>query len=141
MGHLYYLFAPSNPYHPDELRLGKRGNADFVEFPVQVAGFFRLPFFATFHLTYPRFIGPGYEAITREKVINYQMHMSDFVDYTDQDFAGEIPDGPGSYVPLSLKTNLTKKIKVWNKVFNTLSQDFRFETLRYCLENKLQLID
>jgi len=82
LGEFYYLLSSSYPYHTDEKRLGKKGDSDFVEFPVQVAGFFRLPFFATFHLAYPSFIEMGYKDIKNRNTFNYQMHMSDFVDYT-----------------------------------------------------------
>jgi len=91
LGELYYLLSPSYPYHTDEKRLGKKGDSDFVEFPVQVAGFLRLPFFATFHLFYPSFIERGYKAIKDRNIINYQMHLSDFVDYTVKEFSHEVP--------------------------------------------------
>jgi hypothetical protein len=135
LGHLYYAFSPSTPYHASETRLGLRGSSEFIEFPVQVAGFFRLPFFATFHLSKPLFIMKGYDAIKTDKIINYQMHLSDFVDYGEQAFDGELPRESGSYMPFSLKMKLSEKMRIWRRVFDLISQDYRFETLRFCFDN------
>ncbi|MCK4821501.1 polysaccharide deacetylase family protein, partial [bacterium] len=44
LGHLYYALSPTTPYRASERRLGLPGSSDFIEFPVQVAGFFRMPF-------------------------------------------------------------------------------------------------
>ena len=135
LGHLYYVLSPSSPYHTSEKRIGIRGSSDFIEFPVQVAGFFRLPFFATFHLSKPELIGSGYDAIKKNEIINYQMHLSDFVDYGDKAFDGELPEKPGSYIPSSLKMKLSEKIRIWRKVFDLISLEYRFETLQFCCEN------
>jgi len=140
LGHLYYAFAPSYPYRTDEEKIGKRGNADFIEFPVQVAGCLRLPFFATFHLARPVFMKRGYDAIKSRRGINYQMHLSDFVDYGGKNFEGEIPRDSGSYIPLSLRMRLSNKMKIWEKVFDMISQDYTFETLKYCIENESKII-
>jgi len=137
LGHLYYAFAPSYPYHPDEQRIGKKGKADFVEFPVQVTGLLRLPFYATFHLAYPGFINRGYKTIRRREIINYQMHLSDFVDYDRAVFEEELPKGSGTYVPLSLKTKLSEKMRLWKKIFVMISQDYTFRPLKYCTEQFL----
>ena len=135
LGHLYYALSPSTPYRASERRLGLPGSSDFIEFPVQVAGFFRLPFFATFHLSKPVFIMKGYNAIKTNKIINYQMHLSDFVDYGEKAFDGELPEESGSYIPLSLRVTLSEKMKKWREVFDLISRDYRFETLRFCCEN------
>jgi len=135
MGHLYYVLSPSSPYHTSKSRIGIRGDSHFIEFPVQVAGFFRLPFFATFHLSKPGLIGSGYDAIKENEIINYQMHLSDFVDYSDNAFNGELPKESGSYIPLSLKMNLSEKMRIWRRVFDLISPDYRFETLQFCCEN------
>jgi len=135
MGHLYYSFSPSYPYHTDEKKIGRKGDLDFIEFPVQVAGFLRLPFFATFHLAYPSFIKRGYNAIKERETINYQMHLSDFVDYGKENFEGELPEESGSYIPLSLKTKISDKMKIWENIFEMISQDYKFESLKYCAQN------
>jgi hypothetical protein len=140
MGHLYYVFAPSYPYHPEEQRLGKRGNADFVEFPVQVTGLFRLPFFATLHLAYPAFFKKGYDALRARKIINYQMHLSDFVDYGEEAFQKEIPRGSGSYIPLSLKSKLSDKMLLWKRIFAIMSQEHTFRPLKYCVERFVHIV-
>jgi len=127
LGHLYYAFSPSTPYRASETRLGLRGTSEFIEFPVQVVGFFRLPFFATFHLSKPEFIATGYAAIKEKEIINYQMHLSDFVDYGEQAFDGELPRESGSYIPLSLKMELSEKMKTWRKVFDLISLDYTFK--------------
>jgi hypothetical protein len=139
LGHLYYAFAPSYPYHTDEEKIGKRGDSDFIEFPVQVAGCLRLPFFATFHLSCPLFIKKGYDAIKSRKRINYQMHLSDFVDYGNKQFEGEFPRDSGSYTPLSLKMRLSDKMKVWRRIFDMISQDYQFEPLEYWIENESKI--
>jgi hypothetical protein len=134
LGHLYYAFAPSSPYTTDEKRVGKRGVSSFIEFPIQVAGFFRLPFYGTFHLARPMFINRAYNFIKESHTINYQMHLSDFVDYTLEDFQDEIPEKSGSYIPLSLKTKISDKLKLWEKIFNMMARDYRFQTLQYCAQ-------
>jgi hypothetical protein len=135
LGLLYYAFSPSEPYRTSEKRIGIHGSSDFIEFPVQVAGFFRLPFFATFHLSKPEFIATGYDAIKEKKIINYQMHLSDFVDYRDNVFNGELPEESGSYIPLSLKMKLSEKMRIWRRVLDLISVDYRFETLQFCCQN------
>jgi len=130
LGEFYYLLSPSYPYHTDEKKLGKKGDSDFVEFPVQVTGFLRLPFFATFHLSYPLFIESGYKAIKDRNIINYQMHLSDFVDYTVKEFSHEIPQQTGSYLPVSLKLTLTEKMKIWYKVFSFITEDYDYLPLK-----------
>jgi hypothetical protein len=134
MGHLYYGLSPSRPYHTSEERMGIPGNSDFIEFPVQVAGLTRMPFFATFHLSKPEFIGTGYAAVKKNEIINYQMHLSDFVDYGVKAFDGELPRESGSYIPLSLKMKLSKKMRIWRRVFDLISREYRFEPLRFCYE-------
>ncbi|MBN1134500.1 MAG: polysaccharide deacetylase family protein [Methanosarcinaceae archaeon] len=135
LGKLYYLVSPSTPYHTEERKLGEKGNSDFVEFPVQVTGFCRLPFFASFHLSYPSCIEMGYKTIKNRSIINYQMHLSDFVDYTVKEFSDEVPYQTGSYLPFSLKLTLTEKMKIWNKVFRIITEDYDYlplkETLAY----------
>jgi hypothetical protein len=135
MGHLYYAFSPTIPYHPSDKRMGMRGSSDFIEFPIQVAGFTRLPFYATFHLSKPGFIQKGYDAVKKHILINYQMHLSDFVDYRAKAFDGELPHGSGSYMPLSLKMRLSEKMRIWRRVFDLISLDYRFETLSFCNQN------
>jgi len=133
LGELYYLLSSSYPYYTDERRLGKKGDSDFVEFPVQVAGFFRLPFFATFHLSHPSFIKMGYKTIKNRSIINYQMHLSDFVDYTVKGFSHEVPQQAGSYLPVSLKLTLAEKMKIWNKAFRIITEDCDYLPLKEVL--------
>ncbi|HEU19417.1 MAG TPA: hypothetical protein ENO00_08605 [Deltaproteobacteria bacterium] len=135
LGKLYYLGSPSTPYRTEKQKLGKKGSSDFVEFPVQVTGLFRLPFFATFHLSYPSCVESGYKTIKNRNIINYQMHLSDFVDYTVEEFSQEIPQQAGSYLPLSLKLTLDEKKRIWNRVFRIIAEDYDYlplkETLAY----------
>ena len=133
LGEFYYLLSSSYPYHTDEKRLGKKGDSDFVEFPIQIAGFLRLPFFATFHLSYSSCIEMGYKAITNRRIINYQMHLSDFVDYTVKEFSHEVPQQAGSYLPASLKLTLAEKMKIWNKVFRVITKDYDYLPLKETL--------
>lgn len=133
LGEFYYLLSPSYPYYTDERRLGKKGDSDFVEFPIQVTGFLRLPFFATFHLSYPSCIERGFKAIKNRSIINYQMHLSDFVDYTVKEFSHEVPQQAGSYLPVSLKLTLAEKMKIWNKVFRIITEDYDYLPLRETL--------
>jgi peptidoglycan-N-acetylglucosamine deacetylase len=133
LGEWYYLFSPSEPYQTEEKKLGKRGNSGFTEFPVQVAGFLRLPFFSTIHLSYPGLFDLGYRSVRKRSIINYQMHLSDFVDYNDKEFAQEVPQQKGSYRPLSLKAALADKMRIWEKVFTAIATDYRYDTLRQVL--------
>lgn len=130
LGERYYLLSPPYPYYSDEKRLGKRGGSGFIEFPVQVTGLLRLPFFSTLHLSCPFLIENGYKAIKNRNIINYQMHLSDFVDYTVEEFSQEIPRQKGSYKPLSLKLTLVEKMKIWNKVFTIITNDYEYLSLK-----------
>jgi peptidoglycan-N-acetylglucosamine deacetylase len=134
LGQNYLAIAPSAAYHTSDDRLGCRGNSAFIEFPVQVAGILRLPFFSTIHLSYPWMFEHGYRSVREMDMINYQMHISDFVDYTTPEFDAEVPRSGGSYRPLSLKVPLEEKIALWSRFFTAISRDFEYGTLQASAE-------
>lgn len=132
LGHLRYMFAPISPYFTSELSLGRRGQSDFVEFPVTVLPYFRLPFFATFTLaTGLTLFKTSYKLLKSLGVpIQYQFHLSDFVDYTRADLADQVPlDRDGQYVPYALRLPLQKKLAFFTQVMETLCQNYQFATL------------
>ena len=132
LGHLRYMFAPIEPYFTADESLGRRGNSNFVEFPVTVLPFFRLPFFATFTLaTGLALFKASYNLLKSLSVpIQYQFHLSDFVDYTHPDFANQVPpDREGQYVPYALRLPLEQKLAFFTEVMETLACGYRFITL------------
>jgi len=39
-----------------------------------------------------------------------------------------------------LRIRLSEKMKVWEKIFDMISQDYTFETLKYCIENESKIV-
>jgi hypothetical protein len=131
LGHLRYMLAPTQPYCTARDKLDQRGEDGLVEFPVTVAPIMRLPFFATFLLA------TGFEVFkvsyrtlrAMGRSIQYQFHLSDFVDYSHPDLEDQVPQGDGVYVPQSLGTPLKKKWDLFAQVLETMTEDYRFVTL------------
>lgn len=132
LGHLRYIVAPTRPYRVSEGSLGKRGETTFVELPVTVVPIIRLPFFATFHLaTGFEFFKTSFAILKMFKFpIQYQVHLSDFVDYSHPSLSDQVPEGRGVYIPQALRTPLGQKIEFFRKIFDVLSEDYSFSTLR-----------
>lgn len=132
LGHLRYMFAPTTPYRTSHMSLAKKGTDGLVEFPVTVTPIFRLPFFATFLVS----TGLGlFRASLRSlqafnHPLQFQFHLSDFVDYHHPDLADQVPvDGHGQYVPRSLRMPLAEKLALFKEVMDGLAKDHQFCTL------------
>jgi peptidoglycan-N-acetylglucosamine deacetylase len=133
LGHLYYMFAPRKPYHSGSSRLGRPGKGGILEFPLTVLPLVRLPFWATIHLASGYgFFQVCYDILKKLHIpIQYQFHLSDFVDYSDPSLKDQVPQvGQGAYVPGALQTPLGKKMDLWKRIMDTLCQDYTFLTLQ-----------
>jgi hypothetical protein len=133
MGHLFYMFAPVTPYRTSMKSLAQKGCDGLVEFPVTVTPVLRLPFFATF------LVSTGMDlfraSLRSLKVFGYplqfQFHLSDFVDYSHPDLTDQVPqDGQGQYVPHALRMSLESKIALFTQVMDALAADYHFLSLK-----------
>ena len=126
-----YMLAPARPYRTTEDSLGRRGNDGLVEFPVTVVPMIRLPFFATFLLaTGMELFKICYRMLrTSGWPIQYQFHLSDFVDYNHPELEGQVPGGRGVYVPQSLRTPLKRKMVLFEQALAMLAEDYEFSTI------------
>lgn len=131
LGHLKYMIAPIRPYRTGMRGFASKGTDGIMEFPLTVMPFIRLPFFATFLLatgltlfraTYNLLKAMAYP-------IQFQFHLSDFVDFGHPDLADQIPDGHGVYVPQALGTSLAAKITVFRKALDIIAGGYSFSTL------------
>jgi hypothetical protein len=131
LGAWRYMFAPTQPYHTAEKSLGRRGNGGLVEFPVTVVPIVRLPFFATFQLaTGFELFKVCYRALKAlQWPIQYQFHLSDFVDYGRPELENQVPAGIGVYVPQALRMPLKKKWESFERAVSLIAQDYSFNTL------------
>jgi hypothetical protein len=137
LGQLNYMWAPTSPYRTSRQCFAQPGEDGLWEFPITVAPMIRLPFFATFLLStgLPLF-WLTYRALRRlQRPIQFQFHLSDFVDYGHPDLADQTPaTGRGLYVPLALRMPLAQKLAIFRQVMDTLAADYRFCTLRQWAE-------
>lgn len=131
LGQVRYMFAPTRPYRTSEKSLSQRGSDGLVEFPVTVSPVVRMPFFATFLLsTGWGLFKSSYQALkTRRWPIQYQFHLSDFVNYDQPELAGQVPLGKGVYIPKALKTPLHKKRELYRRALDVMVEDYQFLTL------------
>ena len=132
MGHLWYMLAPTVPYRTSRRSLGRRGRDGLIEFPITVTPLLRLPFYATFLVS----TGMGLFQVSRrllrlfKRPVQFQFHLSDFVDYSHPDLAGQVPeDGQGLYVPHALRMKLDHKLALFHRVMDDLAEDYCFLTL------------
>ncbi len=132
MGQMNYLCAPLRPYKTSSRSLARRGEDGLIEFPLSVSPLLRLPFFATFLL----FSGLDFNRLLYRRIrarglpINFQMHLSDFVDYSLPELEGQMPaSGTGTYLPQALHTPLAKKLAVFGAMLETIAADYQFITL------------
>ena len=133
MGHWKYMTAPIRPYHTSSESLAKKGTEGIVEFPITVVPIIRLPFFATFYLaTGFTIFRLSCQALKMYKhPIQFQFHLSDFVDYNHPELADQVPrSGDGVYVPQALHMPLARKLNLYHRVMEVLVQDYAFDTLR-----------
>ena len=134
LGHLRYVLAPAWPYRTTENRLGQRGDDGLVEFPLTVIPIVRLPFFATFLLaTGLELFKVCYRTLKALGwPIQYQFHLSDFVDYSHPELADQVPDSNGGYVPQALRTRSNRKWDLFKKALSLIAEDYTFSTLAGC---------
>ena len=137
MGHLKYMIAPIKPYHTSMRGFASRGGDGIVEFPLTVMPFIRLPFLATSLLAAGLKLFKGiYELLKRMGYpIQFQFHLSDFVDYEHPDLIDQVPGGKGVYVPQSLRKPLKEKMGIFQKAMDLISGDCRFSTLEAWAQN------
>ena len=138
MGLWRYMGAPTEPYLVDDglgrSRRGAVGEAEqpFVEIPVTVTPVLRLPFFATWLVaTGLALFQRSYEALLRRgRFVQFQFHLSDFVDYGRPELADQVPRaGDGVYVPAALRMSLADKLDLFTRAMDRIAADHDFETL------------
>ncbi len=135
MGMWKYMFAPLRPYYTSEKSLARKcqnNKEGLIEFPISVTPILRIPFFATLLLfTGDRFYNLLYQQIRRRNMpVHFQMHLSDFADYTLPELADQMPGGgSGTYVPQALNTSLEKKLDMFARMIETIGADYDFITL------------
>jgi hypothetical protein len=132
MGHLRYMFAPAVPYRTSRRSLGKKGADGIIEFPITVTPVLRLPFFATFLVSTGLSVFHASQRALKalNRPLQFQFHLSDFVDYSHPDLFDQVPeDGQGQYVPLALRLSLEKKLALFRKVMDALANAYEFCTL------------
>ena len=132
MGQWNYMFAPIKPYRASGNCLARCGDGGLVEFPVTVVPFVRVPFWATFTLAtgFGLFKTSLRILKTVSIPIQYQFHLSDFVDYTHPELADQVPlPSHGVYVPKALRMPLEEKLTVFKRVIDSMVQDYDFVTL------------
>jgi len=140
LGHLRYMLAPTTPYRIQENRLGRPGNDDLLEFPVTVVPILRLPFFATFLLATGMEVFKACYGLLKSlnHPIQYQFHLSDFVDYNHPDLRQQVPKSDGVYVPQALNTPLNKKWEVFENALEQIARDYTFTTLEHWANRMLK---
>ncbi|HVR41603.1 MAG TPA: hypothetical protein VMU84_21080, partial [Thermoanaerobaculia bacterium] len=103
-----------------------------VEIPITVTPIVRLPFFATFLLTtgFPLF-QRSYKRLRRAgRAIQFQFHLSDFVDYGHPELADQVPAASaGVYVPQALRTPLAAKLDLFQRAIDLIAADHTFVPL------------
>lgn len=132
MGHFRYLFSSPLPYVCPPDTFAHRGQGGLVEIPVTVTPILRLPFFATFLLAsgWKTFARSLQRLVKRKRPIQFQFHLSDFVDYTCGELAEQTPlPGQGQYVPAALTMPLQQKMDLWTRVLDALAEHYQFRTL------------
>lgn len=132
MGQLNYMWSPLRPYRSSKTALARKGADGLVELPVTVVPVVRLPFWATFLLA----TGMGvFKASLQTLValrmpVQFQFHLSDFVDFNAAEFADQVPRaGDGVYVPQALWTPLSVKRDLFARAMDLLAEHYTFSTL------------
>lgn len=132
MGQFDYMLAPLQPYRVSDTSLRKKGSNPLIEFPISVSPILRIPFFATLLL----FAGIDFYRMLYRRIraaglpIHFQMHLSDFIDYSLPELADQMPDASlGAYIPQALHTPLEKKIAIFREMIEIIFADHDFITL------------
>ena len=132
MGQINYMFAPRTPFRVDENSLSKPGGNTLIEFPLSVSPVLRIPFFATLLLfTGNKLFDYLYQNIRSAGLpIHFQMHLSDFIDYSIPELKDQMPAAnKGVYVPQALNTPLHKKLDIFGRMVEMMAEDYAFITL------------
>jgi hypothetical protein len=131
LGHVRYILAPTRPYFTSDRNLGRKGKGGILEFPITVVPKVRLPFSATYLLLF------GIEVFkicyrelrTSRSPIQFQFHLSDFVDYGHPDLKDQVPRGGGVYIPQALNFSLKKKVDLFRRALGEMAEHYQFVTL------------
>lgn len=132
LGEWSYMFAPLRPYRSERGRLARPGSNGLVEFPLTVVPVLRGPFWATFLLaTGLDVFRASYRALkSLGYPIQYQFHLSDFVDYDHPDLQGQVPrPTDGVYIPKSLMMPRSVKEPLFRAALEMIACDYSFSTL------------
>lgn len=132
MGQLGYMLAPLRPYRTASDRLGRRGSGGIVELPVTVVPGVRIPFWATFLLASGIGMFTASLRVLRSlgMPVQFQFHLSDFVDFNRAEFADQVPRaGDGVYVPQAMWTPLETKRELFARAMDLLAEHYAFVTL------------
>lgn len=132
MGQLKYMLSPLRPFAASSESFSRRGSGGVVELPVTVVPGVRLPFWATFLLaTGMGMFKASLQVLVAMKMpVQFQFHLSDFVDFNDREFADQVPRaGDGVYVPQALWTPLDAKRELFTRAMDLLAEHYQFVTL------------
>jgi len=132
MGHWQYMLAPSAPYHTSQHSLARPGQNGMIEFPITVTPVIRLPFFATFLLaTGLGLFKRSFQILKMwQRPLQFQFHLSDFVDYDHPELADQVPQPEdGVYVPQALRMSLSQKRDIFHRAIEMIVQEYHFVTL------------
>lgn len=132
MGQLEYMCAPLRPYRTAATALARRGSDGIVELPVTVVPFVRLPFWATFLMASGIGVFKTSLAILHALAmpVQFQFHLSDFVDFTGPEYADQVPRaGDGVYVPQAFRVPLAAKRDLFAQAIDLLAEQYAFVTL------------
>lgn len=132
MGQWDYMTAPLRPYRSSATRLARPGVGGIVELPVTVVPVIRAPFWATFLLAtgLDVFKASLKALVATGMPVQFQFHLSDFVDFNDREFAGQVPRaGDGVYVPRALWTPLEVKQDLFTRAVDLIAEHYEFCTL------------
>lgn len=132
MGQLNYMLSPLRPFAASSGGFATRGSGGVIEFPVTVVPGVRLPFWATFLLAtgMGMFKASLQVLIAMKMPVQFQFHLSDFVDFNDREFADQVPRaGDGVYVPQALWTPLETKRQLFGQAMDLLAEHYEFVTL------------
>jgi hypothetical protein len=132
MGQLNYMLSPLRPYRCSAASLASPGADGIVELPVTVVPLVRLPFWATFLLASGMGVfKASLEVLKASRMpVQFQFHLSDFVDFNDREFTDQVPRaGDGVYVPQALWTPLERKRELFTQAMDLLAEHYEFTTL------------
>ncbi len=132
MGQLDYMLSPLRPFMSSSDGFARHGSGGIVELPVTVVPVVRLPFWATFLLaTGMGVFKASLQALVAMKMpVQFQFHLSDFVDFNHAEFADQVPRaGDGVYVPQALWTPLETKRELFTRAIDLIAEHYQFITL------------